>query len=74
MCFPLSMKDTVARLLVTLRILRKQYKTKLPVEIFSFPGEIRDPSVLKQLEELDATVKEASLHLSPTDVQEYNVD
>ncbi|KAF8328664.1 mannosyltransferase putative-domain-containing protein [Cantharellus anzutake] len=51
-------QDTTARLLVTLRILRKEYKTSLPVEIFSFPGEIQDEALLKELEELNAVVKE----------------
>ena len=56
----------MARLLVSLRILRKQYNTKLRVEIFSFPGEIQDTEVLKQLEELDAVVKEVGSHISLT--------
>ncbi|KAF8307448.1 hypothetical protein DL93DRAFT_2087974 [Clavulina sp. PMI_390] len=50
--------DTMSRLLVTLRILRKEYKTKLPVEVFAFPGEIRDSAVLDELKELEATVHE----------------
>jgi hypothetical protein len=46
------------RLLVTLRILRKEYKTKLPVEVFCFPEEITSPGVLSELKELSATVHE----------------
>lgn len=46
---------------MTLRILRKEHKSKLPVEVFSFPGEINDPSLLEELEKLGATVKEVCL-------------
>ena len=48
------------RLLVTLRILRKEYKSTLPVEVFCFPGEITDSTVLDELKELSATVHEVS--------------
>lgn len=52
------LKDTTDRLLVTLRILRQEYKSTLPVEVFSFPGEIQSQEVLDKLKELDATVHE----------------
>lgn len=46
------------RLLVTLRILRKKHKSKLPVEVFCFPGEITSSPVLDELKGLSATVHE----------------
>lgn len=51
-------QDTMSRLMVTLKILRQEYKSKLPVEVFCFPGEITSPGVLSELKELSATVHE----------------
>jgi len=51
-------RDTTSRLLVALRILRKEHKSTLPVELFTFPDEISDRTVLDELKELGAKVKE----------------
>lgn len=49
---------------MTLRILREEHHSKLPVEVFSFPGEIHDPAVLEELEKLGATVKEVFVSMT----------
>ncbi|CAE6505455.1 unnamed protein product [Rhizoctonia solani] len=51
-------KDTVQRILVSLRILRQEYKCKLGVEVFSFPGEISNQDDVRALADLGATVQE----------------
>ncbi|CAE6422122.1 unnamed protein product [Rhizoctonia solani] len=51
-------KDTVQRILVSLRILRHEYKCKLGVEVFSFPGEITNQNHVKALADLGAMVRE----------------
>ncbi|CAE6510870.1 unnamed protein product [Rhizoctonia solani] len=51
-------KDTVQRMLVSLRILRHEYKCTLGVEVFSFPGEITDQNQVRALADLGATVQE----------------
>lgn len=51
----------MSRLLVTLNILRKEYKSTLPVEVFCFPGEITGPSILSELKGLSATVHEVRI-------------
>ncbi|CAE6524648.1 unnamed protein product [Rhizoctonia solani] len=51
-------KDTVQRILVSLRILRHEYKCKLGVEVFSFPGEISNQEDVRALADLGATVRE----------------
>ncbi|KAF8709259.1 putative Mannosyltransferase, partial [Rhizoctonia solani] len=51
-------KDTVKRILVSLRILRHEYKCKLGVEVFSFSGEITNQNHLHALADLGATVRE----------------
>ncbi|KAF8588833.1 glycosyltransferase family 71 protein [Ramaria rubella] len=48
-------KDTARTALVTLRMLRLEYKSSLPVQIFSFPGEITDQTVIDAMGELGAT-------------------
>ncbi|KAH7343195.1 mannosyltransferase putative-domain-containing protein [Rhizoctonia solani] len=53
-------KDTVQRILVSLRILRHEYKCKLGVEVFSFPGEITNQNDVRSLGDLGATVRELS--------------
>ncbi|KAG8701003.1 hypothetical protein FRC08_004336 [Ceratobasidium sp. 394] len=53
-------QDTVRRILVTLNILRHEYRSNLPVQVFSFPGEIRNQHYVKELNDLGATVKELS--------------
>lgn len=53
-------KDTIRRILVTLRILRHEYHCRLPVQIFCFPGEINGRDTRKALNDLGATVKELS--------------
>ncbi|CAE6530345.1 unnamed protein product [Rhizoctonia solani] len=53
-------KDTVQRILVSLRILRHEYKCKLGVEVFSFPGEITNQNDVRALGDLGATVQELS--------------
>ncbi|KAJ1309263.1 hypothetical protein OPQ81_004927 [Rhizoctonia solani] len=53
-------KDTVQRILVSLRILRREYKCTLGVEVFSFPGEITDQNHVRELADLGATVRELS--------------
>lgn len=45
-------------MLVTLRILRNQYECNLPVQIFTFAGEIKDRNTLDELKDLNAEVKE----------------
>lgn len=44
-------------MLVTLRILRKEYGCTLPVEVFSFPGEIEDMDMLEELRSLGVSLK-----------------
>lgn len=46
--------DTFSRVLTTLKLLNKHLDTKLPVEIFSFPGEIPTDEVKKELESFGA--------------------
>lgn len=58
-------QDTTRRLLVTLRILRKEYNCTLPVEIFSFPGEISDQDILAELTSLSASVHEVRRYPLP---------
>ncbi|KAG9123912.1 hypothetical protein FRC07_013535, partial [Ceratobasidium sp. 392] len=52
--------DTVRRILVTLKILRHEHKCKLPVQVFSFPGEIGLQTQVKEMNGLGATVQELS--------------
>ncbi|KIJ51257.1 glycosyltransferase family 71 protein [Sphaerobolus stellatus SS14] len=47
-------KDTAHNALVTLRLLREEYKCTLPVEIFSFPGEIQSQELIRDFRKLDA--------------------
>lgn len=44
--------DTFSRVLTTVKLLRKHLNTTLPVEIFSFPGEVPTDEVRKELEGL----------------------
>ncbi|KAG9080416.1 hypothetical protein FRC06_006612, partial [Ceratobasidium sp. 370] len=53
-------QDTVRRILVTLKILRHEYRSNLPVQVFSFPGEITNQRYVKAMNDLGATVKELS--------------
>ncbi|CEL63889.1 hypothetical protein RSOLAG1IB_05654 [Rhizoctonia solani AG-1 IB] len=53
-------KDTVQRILVSLRILRQEYKCKLGVEVFSFPGEINNQDHVRALVDLGVVVRELS--------------
>ncbi|QRV88170.1 glycosyltransferase family 71 protein [Ceratobasidium sp. AG-Ba] len=53
-------RDTIRRIMVTLKILRHEHKCKLPVQVFSFPGEITSQNEIKALNNLGATVKELS--------------
>lgn len=53
-------QDTVSRILVTLKVLRHEHKCVLPVQVFSFPGEIRNQAHVRALAALGATVKEVS--------------
>ncbi|KAF8515331.1 mannosyltransferase putative-domain-containing protein [Hysterangium stoloniferum] len=57
-------KGTAQTALVTLRMLRDNYKSNLPVQIFSFPGEITSTNILDQLGELGATSHELELQKS----------
>ncbi|GAA5910540.1 hypothetical protein JCM6882_008550 [Rhodosporidiobolus microsporus] len=52
--FTAGNKDTMLRLLTSLRILRVHHRCALPVEIFGFPSELRalDQGVKKRIEEL----------------------
>jgi len=48
------------------RLLRQQYNSKLPIEIFSFPGEIKSQGILDELQSFDAVHHELSdLHQIP---------
>ncbi|KAG8695095.1 hypothetical protein FRC09_009398 [Ceratobasidium sp. 395] len=53
-------QDTIRRILVTLKVLRHEHRCKLPVQVFSFPGEITSQNQIKEMNELGATVKELS--------------
>lgn len=46
---------------MTLRMLRLEYKSTLPVQIFSFPGEINDESVINDMRDLGATHHEVCM-------------
>ena len=49
------MKNTAQMALVTLRLLRLEYKSTLPVQIFSFPGELEDQRAINEMRDLGAT-------------------
>jgi len=51
-------QDTAQRLLVILRILRFEYHCDLPVEVFSFPGEITSREIVRELSSLNASLIE----------------
>lgn len=53
-------KDTVSRILVTLKVLRHEHKCTLAVQVFCFPGEIKNAADIRALADLGATVKELS--------------
>ncbi|KAF8588834.1 glycosyltransferase family 71 protein [Ramaria rubella] len=48
-------KHTAQTALVTLRMLRLEFRSELPVQIFSFPGEIEDKAVINAMRDLGAT-------------------
>lgn len=50
-----AMKDTAQTALVTLRLLRLEYKSTLPVQVFSFPGELKDQGTINDMRDLGAT-------------------
>lgn len=50
-------QDTFSRVLLTLKLLHNHLNSPLPSEIFSFPGEIPDPEVKKELESLGAKLR-----------------
>ncbi len=53
-----AIQDTTARLLTMLRILRHEYKSTLPAEIFLYPEEMTDPNERTELESLGAKLVE----------------
>lgn len=66
--------DTFARVLTSLRLLNKHLETHLPVEIFSFPGEIPSDEIRKELEGYGAkfiTVENAVK--DPTKAKSYHI-
>ncbi|KAF8318463.1 hypothetical protein DL93DRAFT_389925 [Clavulina sp. PMI_390] len=65
--------DTADRLLVTLRILRLHHKCLLPVEVFTFPGEITSASMLDELTNLNATVRELDLVKSSKNWKNFQI-
>jgi alpha 1,2-mannosyltransferase len=48
----------VSRILVALKVLRHEHKCKLPVQVFSFPGEITNQGHIREMNDLGATVEE----------------
>jgi alpha 1,2-mannosyltransferase len=48
----------VSRILVTLKVLRHEHKCKLPVQVFSFPGEITNQKNIQEMNDLGAVVQE----------------
>ncbi len=51
-------KDTTARLITLLKILRHQHHCELPVEVFHFPGEMTDEREKDEIRGLGAEIKE----------------
>ncbi|KAL8278623.1 hypothetical protein RQP46_008915 [Phenoliferia psychrophenolica] len=49
--------DTFSRVLLTLKLLHKHLNSPLPSEIFSFPGEVPDEEVRKELESFGAKLR-----------------
>lgn len=66
--------DTFSRVLTTLKLLNKHLDTNLPVEIFSFPGEVASEEVKQELESFGAKfmVVENAVK-DPTKAKSYHI-